>query len=124
MKTASAKAKGRNAQKQVVETFLRAAPELTSNDMRSTSMGASGVDVLMSPIARAKYPLAIEVKCQENLNIWAAMEQTEKQRYPEDDDQESVPSEGLAPVVCFKRNRSEIYIALKLDDFLRLLCRG
>jgi hypothetical protein len=106
----SAKAKGRNAQKQIRDELLRFAPHLTENDIRSTSMGASGVDILMSTAALNTYPFAIEVKCQEALNIWAAMQQAEDNK-----------SEGLTPILCFKRNRSEMYVSLKFTDFMRLL---
>lgn len=105
----SRKSKGRAAQQLVRDTLLARAPRLTANDIRSTSMGASGVDILMSEAALAEYPLAIEVKCQESLNIWKALEQAESNRTPE-----------LTPILCFKRNRSEMYVALKFTDFLDL----
>ncbi len=107
MRPQSAKAKGRNAQKEVRDRLLFHARDLTENDIRSTSMGASGVDILLSEAALRIYPLAIEVKCQESLNIWAALEQAEQQR-----------SRQLTPILCFKRNRSEMYVALKLEDLL------
>ncbi len=110
----SAKAKGRNAQKDVRDRLLEKAPSLTANDIRSTSMGASGVDILMSEAALKIYPFAIEVKCQESLNIWAALEQAEQ----------SVSAvmevRKIRPLLCFKRNRSKMYVALTLEDFLEL----
>ena len=48
-----------------------------------------------------------QVKRTENLRIWAALEQAETERDPDD-----------TPVVVFRRNRSEWYVALRLDDFL------
>jgi hypothetical protein len=110
MKPSSAKAKGRNAQKFVVAKLLAKAPELTENDIRSTSMGASGVDILMSEAALKRYPFAVEVKCQESLNIWAALAQSEENRG------------NHTPILCFKRNRSDLYVALKFEDFLELVC--
>lgn len=109
MKSQSAKAKGRNAQKEVRDKLLARAPTLTQNDIRSTSMGASGVDILMSEAALRTYPFAIEVKCQESLNVWAALIQAEEQR-----------KETITPILCFKRNRSDMYVAMKFEDFLRL----
>lgn len=84
------------------------APGLTSNDIRSTSMGASGVDIQMSEAALAVYPFAIECKAQEALNIWAALAQAEENRG------------SHIPLLCFKRNRTDTYVALKLQDFLDL----
>jgi hypothetical protein len=106
----SAKAKGRTAQKFVRDALLKRAPELTENDIRSTSMGASGVDILMSEAALKRYPFAIEVKCQESLNIWAALEQSEENKGSQ------------TPILCFKRNRTDMYVALRFEDFLELMC--
>jgi hypothetical protein len=106
MRPQSAKAKGRNLQKAVRDELLKRAPHLEPDDIRSTSMGASGVDLLLSPAARKTYPFAVECKAQESLNIWAALEQAEQNRG------------GSIPLLCFKRNRTEIYVALKLEDFL------
>jgi Holliday junction resolvase len=52
----------------------------------------------------------IEVKRQEALNIWKALEQSERDA-----------KDGMIPTVHFRRNRSEWYVALKLDDFVRLM---
>ncbi len=109
MRPQSAKAKGRNAQKEVRDMLLANAPTLTPNDIRSTSMGASGVDILMSEAAIRRYPFAIEVKCQESLNIWSALAQAEEQR-----------KVNLTPILCFKRNRSDLYVTMKFEDFLRI----
>lgn len=54
--------------------------------------------------------LHIEVKRQEALNIWKALEQAECDA-----------AEGMVPTVHFRRNRSEWYVALRLDDFVGLL---
>ena len=109
MKTSSAKAKGRNLQKAVRDELLKRAPSLTENDIRSTSMGASGVDIQMSESALRMYPFAIECKAQESLNIWSALLQAEENKGKH------------TPILCFKRNRTDIYVALKFQDFLELL---
>lgn len=77
-------------------------------------MGASGVDILMSEAALRMYPFAIEVKCQESLNVWAALAQAEENRIP------FMGADPLTPLLCFKRNRSDMYVAMKFEDFLRL----
>lgn len=112
MRPQSAKAKGRNLQKAVRDELLKHAPHLTENDIRSTSMGASGVDILMSEAALRAFPFAIECKCQESLNIWAALEQAEDNRGQH------------KPLLAFKRNRTDIYVALKLTDFLGVIKNG
>lgn len=82
MKTSSCKAKGRRLQNTVVQKILETFPELTSRDVQSTSMGASGVDVKLSERAFNMCPLNIECKNKETnkslLNDWAqACENTE-----------------------------------------------
>lgn len=108
MRPQSAKAKGRNLQKSVRDELLKRAPSLTENDIRSTSMGASGVDIQMSEAALKIYPFAIECKNQENIQIWAALNQAEENRGKH------------TPLLIFKRNRSTTYVALTLEDFLNL----
>lgn len=52
----------------------------------------------------------IEAKRQELLNIWKALEQAESEAPPLD-----------IPAVHFRRNRSDWYVALPLEDFIDLL---
>lgn len=65
MKTSSCKAKGRRLQKTVVQKILAKFPHLTTRDVVSTSMGASGVDVRLSEQAFQTLPLSIECKNKE-----------------------------------------------------------
>lgn len=58
----SAKAKGRNLQKWVVENLLKVFLSLKPDDVRSTSMGVTGEDVQLSPRARKFFPYQIECK--------------------------------------------------------------
>ena len=109
MKAASAKQKGRRLQQEVVTQLHKYAPELRKGDIRSTSMGAGGVDVLLSPAAREIYNFDIECKNVEKLNIWKAMEQAVNNQ-----------DEGL-PVVIFSRNKAKTYIALEFEEFLKIL---
>lgn len=107
MKTSSCKSKGRRAQQWVRDKLLEWAPHLKQDDIRSTSMGCGGTDIQLSPAAREIYPYDIEVKNTEKLNIWSAIAQAEQN------------AKDFALVV-FKRNRSEVYVALKFEDFLKL----
>ena len=109
MKTQSAKNKGRRLQQAIVKAILNKFPELTENDVQSISMGKSGMDVELSEAARKKFPFAVEAKNTERLNIWSAIEQAEGS------------NRDLTPLVIFKRNRSNTYVTLKLEDFMELI---
>jgi hypothetical protein len=109
MKASSCKAKARLSQQLVRDELLKRAPSLTENDIRSTGMGQSGVDIQLSEAALKVYPFAIEVKCQESLNIWAALKQADENKGKH------------TPILCFKRNRTEMFVALKFNDFLNLV---
>lgn len=69
MKTQSCKAKGRKLQQRVRDLILENFEDLEQDDVRSTSMGAGGEDVLLSPKARKYFPFSIECKNQESLGI-------------------------------------------------------
>jgi len=109
MKTSSAKAKGRFLQKLVVSKILNLFPNLTNRQVKSTPMGCKGDDVQLSEEAAKLFPFSIECKCQESLSIWAALKQAEGD------------NRDLTPLLVFKRNRSEVYCALKFEDFMRII---
>ena len=76
MKTSLAKAKGRRCANEVKELILRSFHNiLDSDDIVVTSSGDTGEDLKLSPKARALFPVSIECKNQERLNIWEALEQ-------------------------------------------------
>lgn len=52
----------------------------------------------------------LELKNVEALNIWKALEQSERDA-----------GEGEMPTVVFKRNRSRIYVALGFEDWIELI---
>jgi len=111
MKTRSAKAKGRRLQNEVCETLVEHFKEkLESGDIRPALMGESGEDIKRSPLAKRLLPFSFECKNQEKLNIWSALEQA-KANCPD----------GDLPVLVFKRNRSETHVAMRFEDFLKLL---
>lgn len=110
MRPQSAKAKGRRFQQWVRDALLEAAIWLEPDDIRSTSMGASGEDLLLSPRAREIYPISVECKNQESVSIWKSMEQAEANA-----------GEGHIPVLFFKRNRSQEYACLPAKDLIHLL---
>lgn len=107
MKPSSAKAKGRKLQNEVAEA-IQLVLSLPAEDVRPAVMGESGCDIKLSKRAKSVYPFDdTECKCQENLNIWAALAQSE--------------SRGARPLVVFRRNRSKTYAALPFMDLLELV---
>ena len=109
MKTRSAKNKGKRLQNDVRDLILETFTELEPDDVRSTTMGDSGEDILLSPAARKLFPFSTECKNQEKLNIWSSLEQAETN------------SGKHIPIVIFKRNRSKTYVALEFEKLLELL---
>lgn len=113
MKTSSCKAKARRAQQEVCELLLKhSKPQLESDDVRSTSMGSPGRDVLLSPAAQKQYPFACEVKNVEKLNIREAYIQAIGHAKP-----------GDKPIVFHRRNNDMMLVTLDADDFLELAQR-
>lgn len=108
--TQAKKAKGRRLQQYVRKVILENFKDLEEDDVRSTSMGASGMDVLLSPKAQKTFPFAIECKNQEKINFWDSIEQATKNS-----------TDKLKPLLVFKRNSSKVYCILELDDLVELL---
>ena len=69
MKTQSAKAKGRKLQKWMRELLIEKL-DIHPEDIESRSMGAGGEDLIMARAAREKFPLSVECKNQEKVNVW------------------------------------------------------
>ena len=109
MKTRSAKNKGKRLQNDVRDLILETFTELEPDDVRSTTMGDSGEDILLSPAARKLFPFAVECKNQERLNIWDSLSQAEWNAGPH------------IPLLVFKRNRSKTYVAMNIDYLMELL---
>jgi hypothetical protein len=106
---AARKAKGRRLQKQIAECISKITniPAMKDGDIESRPMGQSGRDVILRGEAKKLFTFhGIECKNREALNIWQALTQAEEH--------------GGKPIVFFKRNRSETYVALKAEDFFEL----
>lgn len=110
MRPQSAKAKGRRLQQLVVSDLLSLFEHLTEDDIRSTSMGASGEDIQMSPLARQSIPFSIEAKNQERVNVWASIEQA-RSNCPKD----------ITPIVVMKKNGEQPQVVIPWRKFLNLL---
>ena len=109
MKPQSAKAKGRNLQKWVRDLLLESFPQLEEDDVRSTSMGAGGEDLQLSPAARKLFGFSIECKNQERLNVWDAY------------DQASANSGKHEPLLVMKKNRKKPLVVLDAETFVQII---
>lgn len=108
MTPSAAKAKGRKAQQYVRDRILELFPGLTEDDVRSTSMGATGEDVTLSAAARRLLPYQIECKNKAKSQIHTYYEQA-----AEHGDHE--------PVVVVHRDRGIYLATVSLDHFLELI---
>lgn len=104
----SRKARGRRFQQYIAQR-IREVFDLSDNDVRSTSMGVSGLDIQLSDRARSCFPWAVEAKNQQRVNVWESWEQAKAN------------AEGLKPILIMKRNRSDILAVIELEEFLRLV---
>jgi hypothetical protein len=77
MKPSSAKAKGRLLQQWVRDKILLFFPKLLPDDVRSTSMGAGGEDIQLSPAARSVFPFSVECKNLASSAVYRLYEQAE-----------------------------------------------
>lgn len=112
MKTASSKAKGRKLQQVVRDKILDTYPILDEDDVRSTSMGAKGEDVLLSSSARKLFPYSVECKSRETIALYAWYQQA-KANCPKD----------VEPMLVIKQNYSKPLVVVDLDHYFNLLER-
>jgi hypothetical protein len=122
----SRKQKGRLFQQQIVKAILDFFPELTENDVKSTSMGKSGSDLELSEKALRMLNIEPECKFQEKLNVHNAMKQVidrlNKKKPKQFKNVDTMVKTILKiPVLFFKKSYSEPYVCIRLDDFLSLL---
>ena len=108
MKTQSAKAKGRNLQKWVVNKLIEEF-DIHPEDIKSCSMGAGGEDVVMARAAREKFPFSVECKNVEKLNVWDAYEQAKAN------------SSGYEPIVVMKKNHKKPLVLLEAEHFISMV---
>jgi hypothetical protein len=84
--------------------MLKAAPELEPDDCRSTSMGAGGEDIQLSPAARKIYPINPECKNLAKIAVFTYYGQAAQHGQHE-------------PVVFLKQNFSKV-LALVDAEYL------
>lgn len=108
--TQSAKAKGRKLQQLVRDKILSLFPQLTHDDVRSTSSGASGEDILLSPSARRLFPYSVECKAHKSFAIYKVMEQAAS----------NCPADAT-PLSVIKADRQKPLVVIDADAFFKLL---
>jgi len=108
MKTQSAKAKGRKLQQWTAEQILQTYPHLESDDVRSTSMGVSGSDVQLSPLARKSFSYDVECKSLARVGVYRFVDQCNNRG-------------DAQPLVIVKENRRRPLAVLDAEHFFELL---
>ena len=107
LKPQSAKAKGREFQKKIVQLLLDAFPDLEKDDITSRSMGSPGEDILLSPRARSRFGFSVECKHRAKIAVYDWLEQRGGSDYPS--------------IVFAKANHKEPIAILYADAFLKLI---
>lgn len=107
MTPASAKAKGRKLQQWFRDEILKRFKSLEPDDVRSTSMGAGGEDIQLSPAARKLLPLSIECKNLQSMAFYKWY------------DQACINSgKNVEPIVVAKANHREPVVIVDAQYFL------
>ena len=107
MKTSSAKQKGRKLQQWMRDLLIQKLG-VHPEDIESRSMGSQGEDLIMARAAREKFPLSIECKNQESVNVWKSYEQA------------SENSGEYEPIVVIKRNQSKPLVVIDAEYFVSM----
>jgi len=104
----SAKAKGRRLQQDVRDRILSAYPTLEPDDVRSTSMGAGGEDIQLSPAARKLFPYTVECKNLAKIAVYNYYVQ-------------ATGHNDFEPLVVIKQDRSKPLAVVDLEHFMELV---
>jgi len=108
VKTSSAKQKGRKLQQWTRDTLLSLSEGLEPDDIKSTSMGASGEDVQLSPAARRQWPFSIECKSRKAFAFYKDYEQAVA----------NCPK-GSEPILVCKGDRKKPMVILDAEWFFK-----
>ena len=108
--TRAAKAKGRVGQNEIRDKLLETFPEFEPDDIKSTTMGDTGEDIQLSPAARKKLPITIEVKRRKSglKTVYSYMDQATNHGKGD-------------PVVFYRSDRNPWVVITKLDHYMDLL---
>ena len=110
IKPSSAKAKGRKHQQWVRDKIYEAFPSLEDGDVRSTSMGAGGEDLQLSPAARRVFPYSVECKAFKSCAVYKVMDQAA----------ENAPA-GSEPIAIIKGDRRKPLAVIDAEHFFQLV---
>ena len=105
----SAKNKGRLLQQKVRDEILKLFPELTEDDVRSTSMGVSGTDIQLSAIGKKLFPYDVECKNYAKFAVYNHYNQRKSE---------------LETLLIIKQNRSKPLAIVDLEHFMDLVRRA
>jgi len=110
MKPSSAKNKGRLLQQWVRDQILSRFKSLDKDDVRSTSMGAGGEDIQLSPAVRKKLPISIEVKRRKAAlkTVYDFLDQAAHHGKGE-------------PVVFFRADRKPWVVMIDIEHYIELI---
>lgn len=109
-RTKTAKAKGRTGQQEIRDALLEAFPELEPGDVVSTTMGDTGADIKLSPAAKKKIPISIEVKRRKS-GMATQYKWLEQAR-----------NHGVdIPALFFRADRKDWLVVVELKHYLNLL---
>jgi hypothetical protein len=108
VKTQSAKAKGRKLQQWTRDRILDVYSHLEADDVRSTSMGASGSDVQLSPLARKSFDYDVECKNLARVGVYRYIDQCNNRG-------------DAQPLVIVKENRRSPLAVVDAEHFFELL---
>lgn len=111
MKTRSRKSKGKALQNLVAKKVqeLLAPFGVDPQDVKSTTMGESGVDIQLSASARDHLPVSIECKSHARMAIYSLFQQAEE-----------TAKSGETPVLVVKANRKSPLAVVPLDYWIKL----
>jgi hypothetical protein len=110
LRPASVKAKGRTLQQTVRDKVLETFPRLEKDDVKSTSMGATGEDIQLSPAARRSFPFSVECKSRATIGVYKWYDQAVTNA-----------GSGVEPLLVIKANRRKPLVVIDLDAFMELV---
>ena len=108
MKTQSAKAKGRKLQQWTRDQVLNTYSHLEEDDVISTSMGVSGSDIQLSPLARKSFSYDVECKNLARVGVYRFIDQCNHRG-------------DALPLVIVKENRRRPLAVVDAEHFFELL---
>ena len=108
MKAQSAKAKGRKLQQWTRDLVLQTYTHLEEDDVRSTSMGVSGSDLQLSPLARKSFAYDVECKSLARVGVYRYIDQCNNRG-------------DAQPLVIVKENRRKPLAVVDAEHFFELL---